>query len=382
MSFKICNFVPLGFTEKPGAEIFVDASGMVVEQLPAEHKVIDCGGSYLSPGWTDLHVHVWHGGTDISVTAAQAGRATGVTAMVDAGSAGEASFHGLREYVIEPNEETIRAFCNISSIGLVACNRVGELLDMRNLDVERTIKTIEKHRDVCCGVKIRASGVIVGQWGVGAVRVAKRVAQMVGLPLMAHIGEPPPVPDEVIEVLEPGDIITHCFNGKPCGSLLDAPGVFALAKQAAANGILMDVGHGAASFNFAVARQAMADGLLPYSISTDLHLENIDGPVHDMATTMGKMLSLGLDLDHCVDAVAKNPRAFLNLSDGSVGTRADFTVFDVEDSSLAATDSMGNKLTLTKMVEPRQTILGTSCKEASRRTDAVAHLSSSSFVLR
>ncbi len=77
--------------------------------------------------------------------------------MADAGSAGEASFHGLREYVIEPAAETVRAFLNIGSIGLVACNRVPELIDLRSIDVDRTLAVIEANRDVICGVKVRAS---------------------------------------------------------------------------------------------------------------------------------------------------------------------------------------------------------------------------------
>lgn len=368
MSLQITNFKPVGFPAAAPTAICVGDDGNIVATAAADAEVIDCQGAYLSPGWTDMHVHVWHGGTDISVRAAQAGRAHGVTAMIDAGSAGEGSFQGLREYVIEQSEETIRAFVNISSIGLVACNRVPELLDWRMVDVERTIATIEANRDIVCGVKIRASGVIVGEWGVGPVRIAKRVAQMVGLPLMAHIGEPPPIPDEVLEIMEPGDVITHCFNGKPCGSLIDSKGLFEMAKKAARAGVLMDVGHGAASFNFDAAKQAIANGLLPYSISTDLHIQNLDGPVYDMATTLAKMLAVGLEFDECMAAVAHRPRAFLNLGNYAVGERADYTIFDVVDSDYEATDSMGNKLTLEKMFEPRKTVLGASCKEAARRT--------------
>ena len=59
-------------------------------------------GAFVSPGWIDLHAHVWHGGTDISIRPQLCGVERGVTTIVDAGSAGEANFHGFREYVIEP----------------------------------------------------------------------------------------------------------------------------------------------------------------------------------------------------------------------------------------------------------------------------------------
>ena len=93
----------------------------------------------MSPGWIDLHAHVWYGGTDISIRPSLCGVERGVTTIVDAGSAGEANFHGFREYVIEPARERIKAFLNIGSIGLVACNRVSELIDMRSIDLDRTI---------------------------------------------------------------------------------------------------------------------------------------------------------------------------------------------------------------------------------------------------
>ena len=373
MALTLTNFRLIGFDGTEADTIHVGDDGLIADTSPSGAEVIDCKGAYLSPGWADLHVHVWHGGTDISVRASQAGRPTGVTAMADAGSAGEANFHGLREYVIEPQSETIRAFLNIGSIGLVACNRVSELIDMRSIDIDRTLAVIEANRDVICGIKVRASGVIVGTWGITPAKIAKRVAEVAGLPLMVHIGEPPPLIDEIFDILTPGDVVTHCFNGKKAGSIVDTPQVYAKARALADAGVLMDIGHGVASFDFATARRAMEDGLTPFSISTDLHLRNIGGPVHDMATTLSKMLALGLPLEECVHAVAGRPRGFLGLSGGdglSPGMRADFTVFDVVDAALDAVDSQGNHMTLDRLFEPRSTVLGASAQPAGRRIAA------------
>jgi len=369
MALTIRNFRPIGLDNAPET-IHVDDGGRIAHAEPKGAEVVDGKGAYLSPGWCDLHVHVWHGGTDISVRADEAGRATGVTAMADAGSAGEASFHGLREYVIEPQTETVRAFLNIGSIGLVACNRVPELIDLRSIDVDRTIAVIEANRDVICGVKVRASGVIVGAWGITPAKIAKRVAQICDLPLMVHVGEPPPLLDEVFDILTPGDIVTHCFNGKRAGSIRDTAALFAQARRLADEGVRMDIGHGVASFDFATARAAVADGLLPFSISTDLHLRNIAGPVHDMATTLSKVLAVGAPLEECVAAVTERPRAVLGLgarNGARPGERADFTLFDVEESALDAVDSRGARMTLPRVFEPRMTIIGSSAKPAWRR---------------
>lgn len=369
MALKITNFRPVGFDAAPET-IMVGDDGIVTAADAADAEAIDCGGAYLSPGWCDLHVHVWHGGTDISVRASEAGRGSGVTAMADAGSAGEAAFHGLREYVIEAQQETVRAFLNIGSIGLVACNRVSELIDMRSIDVDRTLEVAEANRDVICGIKVRASGVIVGAWGLTPAKIAKRVAEILDLPLMVHVGEPPPLIDEVFGILTPGDIVTHCFNGKKAGSIRDTKALFEQARRLSDNGVRMDVGHGQASFSFDTAREAIAGGLRPWSISTDLHLRNIEGPVHDLATTMSKLLAVGLPFDDVVAAVTERPRSVLGLGarDGAkAGRKADFTVFELSDASAETVDSLDCRLTLKHFFEPRMTVIGASAMPAERR---------------
>jgi dihydroorotase len=187
---------------------------------------------------------------------------------------------------------------------------------------------------------------------------------------MVHVGEPPPLIDEVFDILAPGDIVTHCFNGKKAGSITDTAALYAQAKRLADEGVHMDIGHGVASFDFETARQAIGDGMVPFSISTDLHLRNIDGPVHDLATTASKLTAVGLSLEECVQAITNRPRSILGLSgaDGlMVGTKADFTVFDVTDASLRTVDSQGNALTLSKVLEPRMSVIGASLAPAARR---------------
>ena len=174
---------PLGFGkafDQP-VDILIGKDGRIADiggSIAAgdEARTLDANGAWLSPGWTDIHVHVWYGGTDISLQPEQCGAARGVTTMVDAGSAGEANFHGLREFIIEPARENVYAFLNLGSIGLVACNRVSELIDMRSIDFDRTIATVEKNRDVIVGLKVRASHVITGGWDLTPVKLGKSSA--------------------------------------------------------------------------------------------------------------------------------------------------------------------------------------------------------------
>lgn len=369
------NVVPIGFpdaaTGGPVDVLMQDGRVALVQPAIAADgaDTIDGRGAYVSPGWTDLHAHVWHGGTDISLRPSLCGLGRGVTTIVDAGSAGEANFHGFREFIIDTARERIFAFLNIGSIGLVACNRVSELMDHRSINVERIIATVEANRDRIIGLKIRASGVILGSWGMAPVRIAKKLSRILKLPLMVHVGEPPPLYDEVLEVLGPGDIVTHCFNGKAGSSLLEDEELFALVEGCAARGILLDVGHGGASYSMKVAAAAIRRGLMPNTISTDLHLRSIDRPVWDMATTMSKLLAAGMPFERVVAAVTTAPAAILGQSASfrlAAGAEANFTVFDRVAASQAVIDANGDTAVLSEMIEPRHAILGTHVVAASR----------------
>lgn len=374
---------PVGFA--PGSaegstDLLIGADGRIERigrGLPhgPDTRVIAGDGAYVSPGWCDLHVHVWHGGTDISIRPRQCGLGRGVVTLVDAGSAGEANFAGFREFVIEPARERILAFLNIGSIGLVACNRVSELIDIRSIDIDRTLACIEANRDVIRGIKVRASHVILGSWGITPVKVARKVARIAKLPLMVHVGEPPPMLDEVLELLDPGDIVTHCFNGKAGGNILDDDQIFALARRCADNGIVLDVGHGAASYAFRIAEVAISRGLMPRTISTDLHLRSLERPVWDLATTMAKLMAAGMPFEEVVAAVTLRPMTAVGLPTEDLlapGRRAELTVFDLVDADLGIADSMGTERRLSRLVEPRWTVLGSEAVRASRHLAAEA----------
>lgn len=364
--------VALGLPASP-IDILVGADGTVAAtgqglSAPEGARRIEAKGAYVSPGWVDLHTHVWYGGTDISIRPALCGLDRGVTTVVDAGSAGEANFHGFREYVIEPARERIRAFLNVGSIGLVACNRVSELIDMRSIDLDRTIAVVEANRDVIIGIKVRASGVIVGGWGITPVRIAKKLARIVKLPLMVHVGEPPPLFDEVLDVLDPGDVVTHCFNGKAGGSIVEDDTLFALAERCAADGVRLDVGHGGASFSFRTAEIAIRRGLLPFSISTDLHNRSIDSPVWDMGTTMSKLLAVGMPFEKVIEASTLAPMSVIGLPTTGLlepGRRAEFTVFTIEPSDLSIRDSMGDQAVIREMITPAFAVMGATAVKAS-----------------
>jgi dihydroorotase len=368
------NPVALGPDAAKGPiDILIGADGTIAAfgpslVAPADAERIDGKGAWISPGWVDLHVHIWHGGTDISLRPSDCGVQRGVTTLVDAGSAGEANFHGFREYIIEPSRERIKAFLNLGSIGLVACNRVSELMDIRSINLDRILKVHAENSEHIVGIKVRASHVITGSWGITPVKLGKKIAKILKLPMMVHVGEPPALYDEVLEELGPGDIVTHCFNGKAGSSILEDEDLFQLAERCAGEGIRLDIGHGGASFSFKVAEAAIQRGLMPFSISTDLHNHSMNFPVWDLATTMSKLLSVGMPFESIIEAVTHAPASAVKLSTMQLrlGERADLTLFDLVDGELEATDSNGDVSVLKRIFEPRYAVIGNEAFAASR----------------
>ena len=317
-------------------------------------------GLYLSPGWVDLHTHVYDGFTELGVPADDVGRRSGVHVLADAGSAGEATIDGFARYLVPSARTRLRAWLNIGSHGLV---HLREVSDLAWIDVDRTLAAIARHPGLICGVKVRSSGEIVGTMGLQPLDLARLVASEAGLPLMVHIGEAPPLIDDVLDRLREGDVVTHCFHGKvgtpwrpdgsPSGSL----------RRALERGVRLDVGHGRASFSFQVAERAIAAGWLPDSISTDLHIRNIAGPVQSLATTMTKLLGLGMNLGQVIAAVTTHPRRVLGGEDpwlGADGLIRQATLFQVIEDPGGRheyTDAQGVMREFGRRVIPRAVIV-------------------------
>ncbi|WP_274363094.1 amidohydrolase/deacetylase family metallohydrolase [Paenibacillus thermotolerans] len=320
---------------------------------------------FISPGWIDLHAHVYDGVAPLSVLPDEVGLNTGVHVLADAGSAGEATVKGLRRYVAPQFETEIVSWLNISSIGLV---HLREGSDLSLINVDRTVQAVLEHRPFVCGVKVRSSGMIVGSMGLQPLQLALLAAKEAGVPLMVHIGEAPPLIDDVLNLLREGDVITHCYHGK-LGHPWEADGRAGPAlERALARGVLLDVGHGAASFNFDICERALAAGHLPFSISTDIHMGNINGPVYDLPTTMSKFLACGMDLEKIIAAVTLAPSAVLGIQDRMRmdGVLSNATLFRVSDEPIPRRvfrDANGNDRIPLQTIVPTATIKGSRYRE-------------------
>jgi dihydroorotase len=319
-------------------------------------NVRDLSGKIVSPGFIDLHTHVYWGGTSLGIDAGEMARKSGVTTFVDAGSAGAGNFPGFLRHVIEPSEPRILAYLHISFAGIFGFSKrvmVGESSDLRLMSPADAVAVANANRDVIIGIKVRVGRHASGSSGVAPLDIALQVADELGLPLMAHIDEPPPSYEDVLERLRPGDILTHCFRPFPNTPITGQGAIKPAVGAARARGVLFDVGHGMGSFSFKTARAMLDAGFVPDTISSDLHALNVDGPVFDQATTLSKFLCLDVPLAEVVRATTVNAATALrrpDLGNLRLGSAGDATVFSVEEGSFTYVDSVGEVLTGDKKI--------------------------------
>ena len=299
--------------------------------LSAAKRVADASGCIVTPGLIDLHTHSYWGATFWGIEMDPICARTGVTTTVDAGSAGYHNFPGFRRYIANTLHSRLWCYLNISCIGLT--NEYLELAVLDFADVDLAVKMADANRDLVLGIKVRVAPNIQGELGLQPMQRARQAADRLGLPMMVHFGDPPPLLEEILGLMKAGDVLTHCFNGRS-NSIVDGRGkVRQVAKQARDRGIIFDVGHGFGSFKFDVAEAALAEGFLPDIISSDLHSRSITGPVYDLPTTISKFLNMGMSLDEVISRATEAPARVIGqvgrLGTLRVGAEADVGVFQL-----------------------------------------------------
>lgn len=311
--------------------------------------VIDVKGLIVTPGLIDVHLHLMNGLGAVGVDPDIFGVGSGVTTVVDAGSAGHSLLTVFRNYVTKNAKTRVLNYVNLSTLGGVTGPGYSILADPRLIDEDKIEKAVEGNRDIIVGIKIMATGGALGAEGLKPLARARKLGDNLKIPLLVHIGEswtkdatPPPIGD-VLKYLREGDIVTHMFTAHP-GGLLDPHGkLWPQVRNAKESGVLMDVGHGLHNLNFDVARKVLDQELIPDAVSTDGHRGNRTGPVYDLPTTMAKLMALGFSLHQVVEMATVNAAKLLNrtaeLGFIRVGQPADISVLRLEEREWKAVDS-------------------------------------------
>jgi dihydroorotase len=311
--------------------------------------VIDVKGLVVTPGLIDVHLHLMSGLGAFGVDPDIFGVGSGVTTVVDAGSAGHSLLTVFRNYITRNASTRVLNYVNLSTLGGVTGPGYSILADPHLIDEDKIEKAVEANRDIIVGIKIMATGGALGAEGLKPLARARKLGDNLKIPLLVHIGESwnkdaaPVHVGDVLKYLRTGDIVTHMFTAHP-GGLLDPNGrLWPQVREAKENGVLMDVGHGLHNLNFDVARKVLDQELFPDGVSTDGHRGNRAGPVYDLPTTMAKLMALGFSLNQVVEMATVNAAKLLGrtaeLGFIGVGRSADISVLRLEGREWKAVDS-------------------------------------------
>jgi dihydroorotase len=301
----------------------------------------DASGKLVVPGLIDIHTHAGREKEDPALCLAD-----GVTALVDAGSAGADGIDAVVA-IAKAAPNRMRVLINMSRKGIIA---EGDLMDLANADVAAARAAIERHRDVVVGIKARLSKSVAGNNDLEALKRAQSVAQPLGIPIMIHMGQTvSPLPD-LLAVLKRGDIVTHMYAPPPNGIFDDGGKLLPAVTDARKRGVWFDFGNGRVDhFNWAIVEHAMKERVFPDTISTDWGQAARTDQVFNFGNVLSKFLMVGLPLDRviaCATSTAANTfPAFKGLGTVRVGSPADLAVLDLQQGSFEFEDNYKGKRT-------------------------------------
>lgn len=326
------------------------------ESLEPLGTVIDAADAYVTPGFIDIHTHCYPK-TFLGMEPDVLGLDRDATTIVDAGSSGAATYEDFRANYISHSNTKVFTLLNVSKEGLLYGH---ELDDPKKVDLGYVREVVSEHRDNIVGLKARASSSVVGEEGLEPISRAASIAHELGIPLMVHIGNYPPAFSVVLDLLDQGDIITHAFHGKPGGILTEGrDAIIPQALLARERGVKFDVGHGVASFSFKTFKRALELGFDCDSISTDLHVQNYEGPVYSITAVLSKLLNCGETLEQVVSKCTSVPADYFGLAGLGhlcAGDAADINLVRLVDCDERVVDSMGDSIELKQKLIVEKTI--------------------------
>ncbi len=329
-------------------------------------QVVDAKGLYVSPGFIDLHAHVFHGtkpdhylndGFDAISPDGFTFR-VGVTTVVDAGSSGWRNFATFKANIIDRSKTRVLAMLNVVGEGMRGGPYEQDTTDMNS---KMIALVASRNKNVIVGVKVaHYEG---HEWT--AVYHAVAAGEKANIPVMIDFGGSRPalsLEELFMKHLRKGDIYTHAFAAlyPSREEIIDSTGkVKQFFYNARKRGILFDVGYGGISFAYSQGIPAIKQGFFPNTISTDIHSESMNGSMKDMMSVMSKFLNMGMPLKDVIKASTWASAQAVKMDDLgnlSEGSPADVTVFDLRKGDFGFFDYTGVKVKGNEKFECEMTI--------------------------
>ncbi|MVT67482.1 amidohydrolase family protein [Bradyrhizobium pachyrhizi] len=344
----------------------------IEDEIPAARaaRTIDASGKLVMPGLVDLHCHVYPYGSAIGIPADELVQFQGTTTVVSAGDAGVNNLAALRRFIVAQSRARIYAFVHIANNGLSAFP-VAELYNIDNAQVEACAMALAENPDFLIGVKVRMSENVIFKHGLEPLKRGIQACEMCGWParMMVHIGgvETRELMSDILNLLRPGDILTHAYSGAPNMSgaftnIVQEGKLLPAALAAKQRGVLFDVGHGGGSFDFTVAEIAIPAGCTPDTISSDIHVFSGNSPgIPFLPNVMSKFLAMGSSLDQVVAMATSVPARIINRTPkvGTLqrGAPGDVAIMDLVEGPVSFVDTRNNKRDGNLLLKPVQTVV-------------------------
>jgi dihydroorotase len=370
----------------------------VAPDLAGSGTVIDVRGALVLPGLIDTHAHVFRHVTGrFGLDADLVGVSSGVTTLVDQGGPSLMTFPAFRSYVVETAASRVYAFLSAYLVGGMEGHYYPELYGPHGIDVDGTVKAALANRDLVKGIKAHAEIGGFSRWGIEAFRLSKQISREARLPLYIHFGQlwqlpaggessvdPDRILPDVLDLLDPGDVLAHPFTRHPGGFVGQDGRVHPMVREAVARGLKIDVGYGS-HFSFAMARKVLEAGILPDTLGADMHGYNTrlpsDGAADQahmfagaanfsLVSAMTGLLACGVPLEKIVPMVTSHAAEMLGLA-GEIGNLrpgavADVSVLADERGRWTLRDNEGTEAVAERLLRPLF------CLRAGRRYDADA----------
>ena len=344
------------------------AEGETVEcDEPMHH--IDATGYVVTPGLIDYHVHCFHGGSGTTVQP-DAMLSTGVTTAADAGTAGSATYESFYKNEVTHSVVRLKGYLTPFAGGQLD-HGINENFDPTSWNYDHIIKDVDAFRDNIVALKIRLQyGVVPDDKGVeyikGMISLSELLERELGvkLPVVVHTTDCPISATELSNLLRPGDVFTHCYQGKRNNIILEdgslAPGVV----NGRARGVIYDSSNGKNNYSVDVCKKALAQGFFPDVISTDITVDKFNLPPYtkSLAVVASKYISLGMDFNEVIRAITATPAKLLGL-EGQAGTLAPGAFGDLviskyrTDAEVRHLDALGTEFIGHDLLVPQMTFV-------------------------
>ena len=309
-------------------------------------RIEDLSGLIVAPGLIDIHVHAY--GPLGFLNPDTIGVFSGVTAMVDAGSAGPYNYPELEALLGEQCQTDWFSFLHLPPLGVTGANEKHHKYarSITTIPLAQMIDWAEQRGSHIRGLKIGAFGDI----GLEPIQLAKAIARILKVPLYIHIGDFLNRPKQittpkVLDLLDSGDMITHIYTSVYGGPFTESGLAVKELKAAQERGVVLDVGFGSFNFSYAMARAGFERGIFPDTISSDLQNINVMKPARSLCHVMSIFLNMGMGLIDVLERVTA--RAAKAIGEGGEpwrgrivnGAVADLSILKIEEGDYSFSDT-------------------------------------------